>query len=107
MPLYVKASQWADQQGLPRHVVYREFHARGYVTDRSGNRVHAERAPGGKGIHVYPDGPPDPLAAVSAEALVAKLESAGYVVLTRDQAARLGVVASIEPPAQLTREDVS
>jgi hypothetical protein len=81
--------QWALKQGISPDKAYRMYHA-GTLQDRNGNPVHTERLADGV-IHVYPNKPPDPLATVDVDALVAKLRRAGYVVLTEQQARDLGV----------------
>lgn len=98
----ISLRRWAAQQGIARGVAYRLFH-RGQLVDRDGRPVWAKQYPNGS-ILVDPTAPPgsagttgDPLAHVTAEAIVEKLRQAGYVVLTLEQAKGLGVTVE-EPP---------
>lgn len=88
----ISLARWASQQDIPRHTAYRMFHS-GRLVDRYGNKVQATQEPTGA-IMVHLDSPADPLANVSADAIVKKLHEAGYVVLTREQAGGLGLALS-------------
>lgn len=92
----ISLRRWAAQQGIARGVAYRLFH-KGQLVDRDGRPVWARQFPNGS-ILVDPTAPAapvgDPLAHVTAEAIVEKLRLAGYVVLTQEQAASLGIEAA-------------
>lgn len=88
----ISLASWAFQQEIPRHTAYRMFHT-GRLIDRYGNKVRATQGPTGA-IMVHLDPAADPLANISADAIVKKLHEAGYVVLTREQARGLGLAIS-------------
>jgi hypothetical protein len=83
-------AEWARREGIPATRAYRKFHA-GDLRDRDGRPVIAEKSGTGS-IYVYDAVPPDWLDQISAEAIVKKLTDAGYLVLTAEQGAQLGLV---------------
>ncbi|MDQ0376527.1 hypothetical protein [Amycolatopsis thermophila] len=84
MPTTIYLKQWARQHGIAPTTAYRWFQQ-----DKLPEGVHARRLPSGSIVVDVAE--PDPLDHLDPHALVALLRNAGYVILTRDQAHRLGI----------------